>query len=159
VRLFVSLRPPPEALDHLAAACAGLRTTRAEQWHVTLAFLGEVPDAALLHEPLARAAAAAGPLALRLHGSGSFAGAYWVGLAGDLEALHALAYAVARAAREAGVPLERRRYRPHLTVSRRARRPAARLRGAAVDGRRARAGAQRRRERVVHRVLAVHRLG
>jgi 2'-5' RNA ligase len=121
VRLFVSLRPPPEALEHLAHAVSGLRTTRVDQWHVTLAFLGEVADSAPLDPPLSAAAAAAPQLDLQLQGGGFFRGpaVLYVGLAGDVDGLRALAADVERAVREAGVHLERRRYRPHLTVARR----------------------------------------
>ncbi|MCW2725990.1 MAG: 2-5 ligase [Frankiales bacterium] len=120
MRLFVSLRPPAVALDHLAAALAGRPTNRRDQWHVTLAFLGEVPDPASLFEPLRTAAAAHPPPQLRLSGGGSFSGAraVWAGLAGDVEGLRALAADVQRACRDAGVPLEERHYRPHLTVGR-----------------------------------------
>lgn len=45
----------------------------------------------------------------------------WVGVRGDVPGLTALAGAVAEAARERGVDVERRPYRPHLTVGRRGR--------------------------------------
>lgn len=120
MRLFVSLRPPAAALAHLAAALTGRPTSRPDQWHVTLAFLGDVPAPEPLYEPLTAAAAAHPPLEMRLSGSGSFSGAraVWAGLAGDVDGLRALAADVQRACREAGVPLEPRRYRPHLTVGR-----------------------------------------
>lgn len=123
MRLFVSLRPPADACASLAAAVAGLRTTRVEQWHVTLAFLGEVADAAPLAGPLAEAASSSPPLGLRLAGGGFFRGpgALWAGLTGDVHGLHALAGAVRDACRQAGVHLEPRAYRPHLTVARRLR--------------------------------------
>ena len=51
MRLFVAVEPPAEALDQLAAFTAGLevvrtgtRVTARHLWHVTLAFLGEVPE-------------------------------------------------------------------------------------------------------------------
>lgn len=49
-RLFVAVWPPDDVLDRLAAldrpAFDGLRWTRRDQWHVTLRFLGQVPEAA-----------------------------------------------------------------------------------------------------------------
>lgn len=121
MRLFVSLRPPPEVRDHLAHAAVGLRTTRVEQWHVTLAFLGEVPDAAPLRPGLAAAAAASAPLALRLRDGGFFRapGVLYAGLSGDVEGLHVLAADVGAACRAAGVEFQDRPFRPHLTVARR----------------------------------------
>jgi RNA 2',3'-cyclic 3'-phosphodiesterase len=59
VRLFVAAYPPPQVRDDLDALVRRLavgqprerghsvRLAPAEQWHVTLAFLGEVPDASL----------------------------------------------------------------------------------------------------------------
>lgn len=48
MRLFVAIWPPVEVRDRLGAlarpAVAGLRWTTPDQWHVTLAFLEEVPD-------------------------------------------------------------------------------------------------------------------
>lgn len=51
MRLFVAVWPPPGAVDELGralvdvrAAVPQLRWTIPEQWHVTLAFLGEVAD-------------------------------------------------------------------------------------------------------------------
>ena len=51
MRLFVAIDPPETAQDHLAAAIAelavvrsGVRVTARALWHVTLAFLGDLPD-------------------------------------------------------------------------------------------------------------------
>lgn len=123
MRLFVSLRPPVDACASLADAVTGLRTTRVDQWHVTLGFLGEVADPAPLSGPVAEAAAASPALGLRLAGGGFFRGpgALYAALTGDVDGLHALAAGVRRACRQAGVPLEPRPYRPHLTVARRLR--------------------------------------
>ena len=47
-RLFVAVWPPDDVLDRLAALdrppLDGLRWTTPDQWHVTLRFLGQVPD-------------------------------------------------------------------------------------------------------------------
>jgi RNA 2',3'-cyclic 3'-phosphodiesterase len=164
VRLFVSLRPPPEVIDALARTVAGLRTTRRDQWHVTLAFLGEVPDPWPLDPALAGAAAAGVPLDLRLRGGGFFRrpGVLYAGLAGDVEGLRELARQVEAAAREAGVHLEERPFRPHLTVARRLRSDPGCLDGyegppwtaTELELVRSRLGAT-----VEHEVLSHHRLG
>jgi 2'-5' RNA ligase len=56
-RLFVAVWPPEEVLDRVAAldrpAVAGLRWTTRDQWHVTLRFLGQVPEADPVVEALA----------------------------------------------------------------------------------------------------------
>jgi len=133
VRLFVALRPPPEERAHLQERLASLgsgrgqlRWTPTDLWHLTLAFLGEVDERryAELTPRLARAAGRAGELALSLEHAGTFprradrARVLWVGLAGDRPAVTRLAGAVSAAARRSGIPVEDRRFSPHLTLAR-----------------------------------------
>lgn len=122
MRTFVAVRPPAAAVDHLRAVLPSWPSAT-DRWHVTLAFLGEVEDAGRLGPALSAVCAGHPPLELRLAGSGAFGrgGPVWVGVEGDRAGLTALAGAVARACREAGVAVERRPYRPHLTVGRRGR--------------------------------------
>lgn len=131
-RLFVAVDPPPEARADLAAALEPLRGvpgeprwTVPERWHLTLLFLGAVPDrqvpelvAAL--EPEVRAAA---PGRLRLAGAGRFGSprrpqVAWIGLDGDVAALADLARRLAAQARRLRLEVEDRPFRPHLTVGR-----------------------------------------
>ena len=55
--------PPDDVLDRIEALprpdVAGLRWTRRDQWHVTVRFLGSVPDAGPVHDALAAVAASA----------------------------------------------------------------------------------------------------
>lgn len=145
MRLFVAVELPARARRELAADVADTRAARAAigddaaalrwvdpaRWHLSVAFLGDV-DAAVLTDLLARLARAAGrarPFRLRLAGAGRFDDrVLWAGLRGggrgtarpdpDLRALHRLAAGTAAAARHAGIPMEERRYRPHLTLAR-----------------------------------------
>ncbi|MGD9526340.1 2'-5' RNA ligase family protein [Pseudonocardia sp.] len=96
MRLFVAILPPPEALAELGSALAPLREpaagervdprvrwVRPEQWHVTLAFLGEVaaPAADAVAARLARVAARCPPLTLALVGGGRFSDrVLWTGV-------------------------------------------------------------------------------
>jgi len=135
VRLFAAVRPPAVVFDHLATALAGVgwpgtgpsspgavRWTARENWHITLAFYGEVPDGALepVAEALAARAAISDPVEARLRGAGVFSGrTLWIGTGGDTGGLVALCHE----AREAGAEVlgraeERERARPHLTVGR-----------------------------------------
>jgi RNA 2',3'-cyclic 3'-phosphodiesterase len=73
VRLFAGVWPPDDVLDVLQGLnrpqVRGVRWTTRDQWHVTLAFLGDVPEAGgeALEAALAGAAAgAAAPLEARL---------------------------------------------------------------------------------------------
>lgn len=118
MRLFVSLRPPADVTAHLASVLAGRRTTDVEQWHLTLAFLGEVAQPAPLLPGLRHACSSSAPMTLRLAGGGLFRRqqVLWAGVDGDTAALHELAGRVAAACRAAGVHLEQ--HRPHITVAR-----------------------------------------
>ena len=115
----MQVRPSQQAVTHLRAHLASARTSNPDQWHVTLAFLGEVPAAEPLYDGLRAAAGVHEPFSVRLAGGGSFGGrASWAGLDGDVDALSGLATNVQHACRAAGIPLGNRPYRPHLTVGR-----------------------------------------
>ncbi|HEY1914052.1 MAG TPA: RNA 2',3'-cyclic phosphodiesterase [Streptosporangiaceae bacterium] len=134
MRLFVAITPPVVALEELDAAVAPLRRgspelrwTKPESWHITLAFLGEVEQAAAdrLSAPLSSAAARHAGLGLSTAGGGAFpssrrAGVLWTGIQGDREALRDVAASVTDGARAAGAPSpdEGRRFRPHITLAR-----------------------------------------
>ena len=128
MRLFVAVTPPPHALDELRSATAAMRSahpelrwTRPDQWHLTLAFLGDVGDEtrADLAPRLGRAAARHPPMRLALRGAGRFGDrVLWTRVAGDVAALRRLAASVQAAARRAGIDVEDRPYRPHLTLAR-----------------------------------------
>ncbi|MGQ7350434.1 RNA 2',3'-cyclic phosphodiesterase [Quadrisphaera oryzae] len=142
MRLFVSLEPPPEALQPVADAVVelgrvpGVRWSPPSRWHVTLAFLGDLDDDDVrrLAPPLRSAVAAAGPVRLRLAGTGTFGtSVLWAGVAGDVERLSSLAAGVAGAARAAGLGLEERPYRPHVTLARAAGRGGAGALGQLAD--------------------------
>lgn len=128
MRVFVAVVPPPEAVAELTAAVApvrrdlrGVRWTSPEQWHLTLAFLGEVDEETLdgVQAGLAAVAAGGAPVELALSGAGRFGErVLWTGLAGDTDGLATLAAGVAAAVRAAGVALEDRPFRAHLTLAR-----------------------------------------
>jgi RNA 2',3'-cyclic 3'-phosphodiesterase len=128
MRLFVAVTPPSEALDELSSAtaamrsaCPELRWTRPDQWHLTLAFLGEVDDDARtdLAARLGRTATRHPPMRLALQGAGRFGDrVLWTRVTGDVVALRELAASVRAAARRARVDVEDRPYRPHLTLAR-----------------------------------------
>lgn len=128
-RLFVALVPPRHVMLELHAAIdplchengLRLRWVRPENWHITLAFLGDVEEARLpdLRERLGRAASRAVPMELSLAGAGHFGGrALWVGVHGDRDRLGRLAESLSAAARRSRIAMEDRPYRPHLTLAR-----------------------------------------
>ncbi|MGH3977677.1 MAG: RNA 2',3'-cyclic phosphodiesterase [Pseudonocardiaceae bacterium] len=128
MRLFVALTPPEDVIVELLARVSALhdleqdlRWSRPEQWHLTLAFLGEVGDGARgeLSRRLGRAAGRHPPLTLSLGGGGRFGHrVLWTRVCGEHEGLRRLADSVRAAARRSGVPTEQRPYRPHLTLAR-----------------------------------------
>ncbi|MFF7992561.1 RNA 2',3'-cyclic phosphodiesterase [Kitasatospora xanthocidica] len=128
LRVFVALAPPDDAKDELAEALrpayAGyprLRWNRIEDWHITLAFLGELPSTAVpsLRSALAGLAASRPALRLGLRGGGHFdERLLWSGIDGDLEGLHLLATDVRDLVRSCGIEFNARPLRPHLTLAR-----------------------------------------
>ncbi|MBT2455498.1 RNA 2',3'-cyclic phosphodiesterase [Streptomyces sp. ISL-86] len=128
IRVFIALAPPDDAKEELARALRPaydayprMRWNRIEDWHITLAFLGELPVATvpLLRPPLADLVATRRPLQLALRGGGHFdERVLWTGIEGDLEGLHLLTAEVRRVVKECGVPFEERPLRPHLTLAR-----------------------------------------
>lgn len=121
-RCFVALDldgPAIDALLSLQPQDARVRQTPAEQFHLTLHFLGE-QDVDAVMERL-RTVRAAPPL-LRLDTLGSFVGAdgaiiLWVGVE-PAEDLLTLRDACTRALRPLGFEPEARPYRPHVTLGR-----------------------------------------
>ena len=134
MRLFVAVDVPPEVrtrVDALsarlrrAASRADVRWSSTETMHVTLKFLGEVPDARVpaVEQALAGVAAAHPPLSLAAAGAGGFPSAsrprvVYVGILGQIDELVRLAGAVDAALEALGFAGERRAFRGHLTVGR-----------------------------------------
>jgi 2'-5' RNA ligase len=128
----VAVDPPAEASADLSAALEAVRGlpgaprwTLPERWHLTLLFLGAVPD----HQ-VADLVAALGPQVpatplgpLQLAGAGRFGSprrpqVAWIGLDGDVPTLTDLARRLAAQARRLRLEVEDRPFRPHLTVGR-----------------------------------------
>ncbi len=128
MRLFASVRPPVPVLDHLRAALAlsavdaPVRWTAEENWHLTVAFFGDVPDGALdeLTHEVSALAAATPPFELRLRGAGVFSGrTLWIGASGATAVMAELAASVRVVAEQVSSFRDtRERLRPHLTVGR-----------------------------------------
>jgi 2'-5' RNA ligase len=124
IRLFTAISPPPEVvsgLERLQAGLPGARWRPAEAFHITLAFYGEVREdvARDLDSELANVNVPA--LQLSLQGVGAFGEgpdihAVWAGVVADA-GLERLAAACAAAARRVGLTVDRRAYRPHLTLA------------------------------------------
>ncbi len=130
--MFVAAVPPPEVLDDLEEFLSvrrdadAFRWTVPEQWHVTLAFLADVPDRSYddLVERLERAARKRSPMRATIAGGGAFpnvgrARVVWAGVdLDDREELRRLAVGCRTAASRAGIEVAGERFKPHVTLAR-----------------------------------------
>jgi RNA 2',3'-cyclic 3'-phosphodiesterase len=124
IRLFAALAVPEEigaALQARQTGIEGARWRPLAALHVTLCFYGDVREDIARDLDAELMALRARPFEITLAGAGSFnegvdIPAVWIGVA-DNPALNALATATAKAARRCGIALERRAYRPHVTLA------------------------------------------
>jgi 2'-5' RNA ligase len=130
VRLFVALDVPQTvrtALAELTAkfkkTCPGARWVRLEGVHITLKFIGEVPDDQVdpIRQSLGMLATFA-PIEVRFAGLGFFPSArrprvFWAGVEGGLR-LAELAAAIEMKVEPLGIQPEKRAFHPHLTLAR-----------------------------------------
>jgi 2'-5' RNA ligase len=132
-RLFVALAIPDDvarALALLQSGVPGARWQTREQLHLTLRFIGEVDGRAAeaIHDALSAIQAPAFTLAL--HGTGEFGGrhphALWAGVRPN-EALPDLQSKIETAIRRAGLPADRQKFTPHVTLARLHRTPLGRV--------------------------------
>ncbi|MBL8659372.1 MAG: RNA 2',3'-cyclic phosphodiesterase [Rhodospirillales bacterium] len=125
IRLFVALPLPESVTSELARTCSGLPGARwvdTSSMHVTLRFIGEVDGAAAedVHQTLQRLRAPA--FAMSISGVGCFESAgkvrsLWAGVEKH-DLLVRLRDKVETAVTRAGIPAERRRFKPHVTLAR-----------------------------------------
>jgi 2'-5' RNA ligase len=127
-RLFVGIAyRPAKAVRQVLAdlqemaqdPAAGLRPVPAENLHITLKFLGMVPelDVSMICQVLQQVARHHSPMALKLRGFGCFKQALWLGIA-EHEDLQRLATELDQALSIIGVERERKPFTPHLTIAR-----------------------------------------
>ncbi len=128
MRLFFALWPSASARQRLAAvaaSCAGSeggRATRLETIHLTLVFLGEVPDAQLSSVIEAGRAIQLAPFDVRIDRLGYWRHnrLLWAGCASQPPSLLVLAEALRQELMVAGVVFveDKRSFMPHLTLVR-----------------------------------------
>ena len=134
MRAFVALELPELFEDEVAALARQLRGAvdgrfmRRETYHVTLAFLGEIDEAGAREalSALDEVRETAAPVPLVPCGLGTFGKPHdatlWLGLRGD-DGLASLARAVRAALDARGIAYDRKAFRAHITLARRARLP------------------------------------
>ena len=123
-RLFTGLEIPRDVafrLSLLRGGVSGAKWIEADDYHLTLSFIGNVDEliASDAADELSRIAAR--PLSVRLTGLSSFGGEKpraIIALADPTSDLLSLQSGNERALRRAGIELERRKFTPHVTIAR-----------------------------------------
>ena len=129
MRLFIVLEIPPEIrraiakeADGLHSLCSRARFVPEENYHLTLAFLGETDPSRLPAVIGAMERCPSPPIPLTVGGTGRFGDTLWRELRGGGD-LFSLQRRLSTELREQGFALEKRPYVPHLTLARRCRIP------------------------------------
>src|SRR5688500_14707668 len=125
-RLFVALTLPPSVRDVLTALAEplpGVSWTRAEQLHVTLRFLGDVPTDQIAPLIVRLAQLRVASFILPVEGIGSFPPSQpprilWIGTGSGHPRLFQLRQRLDDALLAAGLPLDVRTFHPHITLAR-----------------------------------------
>jgi len=132
LRTFIAVEMPSEIRDRaadligrLSAADVDVRWVDPTNMHLTLKFLGDVPenDIPAVCEAVAAAATKVNPFSIQVRGAGAFPGpsrprTLWIGLANGLDEMAALHKAIDSALAKLRFPKEGRKYHPHLTLGR-----------------------------------------
>ena len=130
MRLFIAINFTSEVKDAISETIANLRSvahsgsyTAWDNLHLTLAFIGETDRVNDIVEVMTETAQQTfhEPLQIRLSGAGTFkrrgGDTHWIAVH-KTPVLEALADRLADNLREAGFPIEKRRFIPHITIGR-----------------------------------------
>lgn len=134
MRAFIALEPPEGFVEDVAAMARVLgaavegRFVPRQNYHVTLAFLGDIDEtqAREAMDAMDEACAGAAAAPMRPDGLGKFGRAsdatLWLGLAPDAE-LTGVANRMREALRSRGIGFDDKPFLPHITLARRAKLP------------------------------------
>ena len=124
MRMFIAIQLNDYMKDVLQAMQDYMRSrgvkgnyTKRENLHLTLAFIGEFDDPGVVLEAIGRAKLR--PFEIALSGTGSFKSLWWAGIDGGM-ALQSFARRLRRELDAAGIPYDRKKFSPHITLMRRA---------------------------------------
>lgn len=123
-RLFTGLEIPADLTAELAAmrgSLSGARWVDAEDYHLTLRFIGDIDNATANDIDLALGRVRRPPLTITLQGLSAFGGDKPRAIVSKAQASTSLVELQAeqeRLVRQAGVPPEPRKFTPHVTLAR-----------------------------------------
>ena len=124
MRLFIAIRLSAAMKDSLIQMQNSLydrgvrgNYTPEENLHLTLAFIGEYPDAQPVLDALSSVPFR--PFELGLEGMGRFGDLWWAGMRESVP-LQAAVRRIRRALAESGIPFDKKRFRAHITLIRKA---------------------------------------
>jgi 2'-5' RNA ligase len=132
VRTFIAVDLPREVKAQIADIIAELRPlgsavrwVRPEGLHLTLKFLGEIPEEqlAVVYSAVARGVKGIAPFSFDMAELGGFPNLHnprviWVGVRNGVEPLHHLYQGVELQLAQCGFPGDKRKFSPHLTIGR-----------------------------------------
>ena len=124
MRLFVAVEPSPgfraalkDVKEKLREAGVTGKYREDTGLHLTLAFIGEYPDAQPVLDALS--AVTFRPFELSLEGMGRFGDLWWAGMR-ESAPLTAVVRRIRRALAESSIPFDKKRFSPHITLIRKA---------------------------------------
>jgi 2'-5' RNA ligase len=122
MRLFIAIQFEDDILDALTDFQDDLRSigvtgnyTRRENLHITLAFIGDYGNPDEVLEAMEQVDFR--PIEISLDGVGSFGELFWVGLAENPQ-LAGYVKRLRRVLSEHGIPFDKKRFSPHITLIR-----------------------------------------
>jgi len=125
MRLFIAVQFHPSIRESLVRCQRDLKAhglsgnyTAAENLHLTLTFIGEYADPELVLDAMEETRFE--PFRIRLSGSGSFRDLFWTGIE-ENGALTSYVKRLRRALAEKGIPFDRKKFSPHITLIRKVR--------------------------------------
>ena len=124
MRLFIAVNLNDEMKDALMDIQDTMRNygvhgkdTPPENLHLTLAFIGEFDDPERVKEVVKSIEIR--PFKMTLNGIGAFRDLWWVGIENSAP-LMAISRRLRRALADAGIPFDKKKFSPHITIIRRA---------------------------------------
>ena len=124
MRLFIAIQLSDDIRNSLSAVQTYLRDhdvrgnyTKIENLHLTLAFIGEYSDPDFVLEVMRSVPFS--PFPMRIEGFGSFGDLYWCGI-GENDSLRSYVKRLRRALAGNGIPFDRKKFSPHITLIRKA---------------------------------------